>query len=403
MNLNEDQGAFRLTMPIKKSYERIDSDGESHMYIQGLASGVGLDHHGERMAKSAIQAFAKAVSDGTYLPNGDLSLIPLRSGHRKEWDDILGYVTKAEIDDDYNLWIEAELDDSSSTARDLFKKLQRPPRSGRPLQLGLSVGGKIKKANYVWDETVKSRVKTIEDVLLREISVVGSPAYPTAYVEALEKSINWDDISEDKTQESQMTKTDVKEQDEATQTVVTEDTTKTVTTSEQTDDVAKDATTAQSITEPNESQDSEVKKTAEADADPQTELKEKVEGLEKAVGNLTSTLEAIKEQLSKSTEKETDATTEAKADTVEKAFEDRLADVVTNAFAKFKEDNIDPLLSDVQAVKKSVEEIGSQEIDKSFAVRTAKEGEEALEKFRARIEKGEKSIIGAAVREAYVR
>jgi HK97 family phage prohead protease len=391
-------GDFKLTMPIKKSYEK-DIDGVTHMYIAGLASGVGLDHHGERMAKSAIDAFAKAVEEGVYLPNGELSLIPLRSGHRKEWDDILGYVTKAEIDSDYNLWIEAELDETSSTARDLFAKLNAPPQPKKPLQLGFSVGGKIKKAGFELDATTKSRVRVIEDVLLREISVVGSPAYPTAYVEALEKSVNWDEISE-QVQESDMTKdTDVQKSEPIVD--------QTDETEQKTDDVVKADEAAHTSTE-TEVVETKVEKSEEAAADPQAELKTQIADLSKSLTTLTETVNALSEKINKSAEEvKTDVETvvekaeeKVEEESTEKSLAEQVAEAITGALNTFKTENLDPLVSDMQAVKKSVEEIGGESLDKSVAVRTAKEEGDVFEKFTQEVEKT-KNPIGAAVRLGY--
>lgn len=387
---------FKLTMPIKKSFERIDSDGVSHMYIAGLASGTGIDHHNERMSETAIQAFAKAVEEGMYLPNGELSLIPLRSGHRKEWDDILGYVTKAEVDSDNNLWIEAELDENSSTARDLFAKLNAPAKAKRPLQLGFSVGGRIKEAGYEFNTITKEKIRVIKDVLLREISVVGSPAYPTAYVEAFSKAFegeNWDEISE-QVQESNMTKTDVQEQAEVIQTAAATEVTKDAAISEQADNVAKaDETAATIVTE-------EVTKTEEVVAtDPQTDLNAKIDELTKSLASLSE----IVERLSNTTtapvvEVAVEATAPvAEEVAVEKSLEDRVGDALNAALATFKTETITPLLSDLQAVKKSVEEIGSQPMDKSIAVNTAKETDDVFEKFKADAV-ASKNPIGAAIR-----
>lgn len=395
---------FKLTMPIKKCYEK-DIDGVTHMYIAGLASGVGIDHHGERMAASAIQAFAKAVEEGVYLPNGELSLIPLRSGHRKEWDDILGYVVKAEIDSDYNLWIEAELDETSSVARDLFAKLNAPPKPKKPLQLGFSVGGRVKKAGFEFDPMSKSKIRVIEDVLLREISVVGSPAYPTAYVEALEKSVNWDEISE-QVQESEMTKTDVQEQ--AIEPVAaTDEVAKDAAVSEQTDEVAKTEEVNDAAQTPTNSEEAVTKAseedttpTEEAAADPQAELRGQIDNLSKSLDALAETVKTISESLNKSTEEVVTDVKEEVAETVEKSIEDRLADAVTSALTTFKTDHLDPLVSDLQAVKKNVEEIGGQPLDKSVAVASGKDESDVFEKFQERTRKGE-SPIGAAVRLGY--
>lgn len=184
---------FKITCSIAKAYEK--GTGEAiKKYISGLASGVQTDLDGERMAESAILAFQKAIKNGIYLSDGQWSLIPLRSGHRSEWDDVLGWVTGAEIDKDHNLWIEAELDVENPVSTALYKKLTRSPEAGKPVKLGLSVGGSVVDAGYEWDDVANKFCKTYYDVELREVSVVSQPAYPTSYLLALNKSVNWDHL-----------------------------------------------------------------------------------------------------------------------------------------------------------------------------------------------------------------
>lgn len=188
---------FKITCSIAKAYEKGSGD-DIKKYISGLASGVQTDLDGERMAESAIVAFQKAIKNGIYLSDGQWSLIPLRSGHRSEWDDVLGWVTGAEIDKDHNLWIEAELDIENPVSTVLYKKLTRSPEIGKPVKLGLSVGGSVVDAGYEWDDVANKFCKTYYDVELREVSVVSQPAYPTSYLLALNKSVNWDHLSTNK-------------------------------------------------------------------------------------------------------------------------------------------------------------------------------------------------------------
>lgn len=182
---------FKITCSIAKAYERHDG-AVIRKFIGGLASGTQVDLEGERMAETAIQAFQRAIQSGTTLSDGQWSLIPLRSGHRHEWDDVLGWITGANVDAEHNLWIEAELDQENPVAMGLYKKLTRTPELGKPLKLGLSVGGTVLRAGYEPDERGTGLTKVYYDVDLREVSVVSQPAYPTSYLVALAKSVNWE-------------------------------------------------------------------------------------------------------------------------------------------------------------------------------------------------------------------
>jgi phage head maturation protease len=186
---------FKLTCDLRKAYEESSADGTKVKFISGLASGPQVDLEYEQQSKSVLKSFQKAIQEGMYLRSGEHSLIPLRSGHRTEWDDILGYITKAELDDNYNLWITAELEPENPNAELLYKRLTQPKRDGRPVQLGLSVGGKVIRAGHEYNETTKSMIRTYYDVALKEISVVGQPAYPTAFCQAMEKSVKWEAIN----------------------------------------------------------------------------------------------------------------------------------------------------------------------------------------------------------------
>ena len=197
-------GQFHLALPIQKSYS-VTENGETKMVIAGVASGVSVDLESDRMTDAAIHAFQTAVEKGIVDKDGQHSLIPLRTGHRKEWNDVLGYVTKATVDENKNLWIEAELDETSSVARDLFHKLRVGSRPGKPLKLGFSVGGFITKARNEFDTLSKKMVRVIEDVLLDEISVVGQPAFAPSFVDVLNKSTRWEDVPTYYQEENSMT------------------------------------------------------------------------------------------------------------------------------------------------------------------------------------------------------
>jgi HK97 family phage prohead protease len=432
-------GTFKLTLPIQMSYEK-DVDGRSVKFIGGIASGTDLDYDGERMAKSAIEAFVKAIDEGYYLPNGKFTMIPLRSGHRKEWDDILGWVSKAEIDSHNNLWIEAELADTSS-ADDLYKALTTPQRHGRPTELGFSVGGTIRKAGRVWDENTKKSVREIQDVALREISVVGSPAFPTAYVEALYKSVDWDAIplpNEEGSQERDMIAPVEKNddvQDAAKEGPLTDE--QAVALNEEqapaaeaqeekdlaeqgaTTTETQESTTQESANVGNASADSNesAKSTAEVSkTDSQTDTEKAVYWTEEArdlrelVGKMEEQLSEIRRMMGgdKSKVEETDTAAVEKTETVVETETvttksesiDPVVKAVQAALEAFKTEHLNPLVADMQAVKSTVEEMGGEAVDKSLAVRTAKEGEgDAIEKFRSRMKTNKTSNpISEAVR-----
>ena len=390
---------FRMAMPIEKAFEK-EVDGNTRLYIAGLASGTTVDLDEERMAESAIHAFQKAIEDGITLePSGVWSLIPLRSGHRKEWDDILGWVVKAEVDDKKQLWIEAELANTSA-ARDLYTVLTEPQRHGRPVQLGFSVGGKIKKASREWNQERNKSIRVLEEIALGEISVTGRPAFAPSYVEALTKSVNWDKVplTQQEVANNPALKESIMEKD-----VQQVDTGSTTNATAQNTDAAAENANAQvpPVNNPTLS-DTPGSDAAQVQGAPQNgnadvaNLTQQVQSLTQTVQNLQTTVQTLANS-DKSAEKPAQVATVTPDANAEKSVD--IAALLANAFASFKTDTIDPLLTELQTVKSSVAEIAGQPVDKSLSVRRSKEVETAVEKFHEEV-KANKNIspIATAVR-----
>jgi HK97 family phage prohead protease len=364
---------FKLIMQIDQAFEKSADDGSTLRYIGGRASGTNLDLDGERMAQTAIAAFQKAIKEGITLDDGSVSQIPLRSGHRKEWDDILGWVVDAHVDESNDLWIVAELEDTAKAA-DLFTKLTTPQKAGRPNQLGFSVGGKIQKASLLWDSELKRSVRTIEDVALKEISVVGRPAYATAYVEALSKSVNWDDVerpSNEPVKEQPMT---LAESNVSTESV--EETTKEATTAPVVEEVQKDESLADAATEV-------TTETVVETPDYGTQIAT----LSDQVNKLTEAVSLLIGQSEESNKSETveEVTTDVQKSEGNEATETDVAEIVKTAisaaFASFTETVINPINEKLDATKSVIEEIGAQGIDKSLSVVTSKDPANPIDAF----------------------
>lgn len=183
---------FSFMMDIAKSFTALDSEGEEKLIIRGIASGTERDRQGDSFSKEGLLSIKKAVEEGLVDEDGDWTPIPLRSGHRTEWDDILGWVTKADIDENNHLWIEAELDKDSSKALDLHRKLTKGNRHGRKVKLGLSVRGTVTEYHFGFDPEVKKSFPKFDRMQLKEISVTQKPVYPTPVYLAIAKSLTAD-------------------------------------------------------------------------------------------------------------------------------------------------------------------------------------------------------------------
>jgi len=163
----EDAGSFAVTMPLCKVWE--DEDGQ--MRFEGVASSTTLDRQQERMTPQAIQKMA--------LHKG-LELLPSHSAGPLEE---LGVIEETWADNS-QFRVAGRLDPSNPAARRLFEKAA----GGR--QFGLSVGGRVTKAFWRYDEDAGRQVRHIDDVELDHVAVCrpGGAANPDTYLAALAKA-----------------------------------------------------------------------------------------------------------------------------------------------------------------------------------------------------------------------
>jgi phage head maturation protease len=420
-------GQFHLALPIQKSYS-VTENGETKMVIAGVASGVSVDLEADRMTDAAIHAFQSAVEKGVVDKDGQHSLIPLRTGHRKEWNDVLGYVTKATVDEDRNLWIEAELDETSSVARDLFHKLRVGSRPGKPLKLGFSVGGFITKARNEFDALSKKKIRVIEDVLLDEISVVGQPAYAPSFLDVLTKSTRWDDVPTYYQEENSMTlrETTAKRVAEELQkdapavdpsTARVEDEAPQPNDNVNTDNVAEVDATAEVVDPVAEEEAARAAAVEQAKADAQEadtntdaanvefaaesnddnalkELQDQIRALQDTVAQLLAAQQnASAVVVEKAVEEaqpvvvaadQAAETVVVTPDVLNKSNEKLIVDAVTNALVAFKAECLDPLVKELTEVKNTVETIAATPMDKSVAVSPTSAPMGSVEQFRKR-------------------
>lgn len=434
-------GQFHLALPIQKSYS-VTENGETKMVVAGVASGTSTDLEADRMTAAAINAFQKAVEHGIVDNEGVHSLIPLRTGHRKEWSDVLGWVTKATVDENSNLWIEAELDETSSVARDLFHKLRVGSRPGKPLKLGFSVGGFITKARNEYDSALKKTVRVIEDVLLDEISVVGSPAFAPSFVDVLTKSTRWDEVPTYYQGENSMNLLEAAAQAkaeylaklppvEATAETLEKNEAVDVATARvaeenpqpndnvNTDNAAVVDAAAAAATAPAENAapvgvvadgnavdpvaDEEAAREAAADAaraaaaeaNPSAdassesgalkELQNQVRALQDSVAQLLAAQQNVTSQVQPVQKTETPVE-EVTPDVLTKGTQDFVAEAVTNALIAFKTEYLDPMVQEISLVKSTVEEVAKTPIDKSISVEAARTPvSTTVEDFRKRL------------------
>jgi len=155
----EDVNGFDFQFWIEKA--EIDQEPEDSFSITGVASTANVDHDSERMAEPALERMVNIINEKS---------VPLRIEHQKSDNAIIGKVNRAWIDERKKVWIKADLDRNNPAAVMLKNAL----KSGA--KLGLSVGGRVKRAMTELAEGAGKMIKTFYDVILDEVSVTPRPS-----------------------------------------------------------------------------------------------------------------------------------------------------------------------------------------------------------------------------------
>lgn len=167
--------------------EKSDPSGRKRRYICGVASGMQIDAHGERLTKNAVQSMMRQANSGDVLLYNDI--------HGIRDNEDIGILEKAEIlpsgdwKTDFRLY--DEYDDLGSEIVEknekLWKKLNGIPPYTKRRQKGFSIEG------YVPEKSILSMQKdgsqrVIDDVMLDGVVLVPRPAY-NSVIEAVYKCL----------------------------------------------------------------------------------------------------------------------------------------------------------------------------------------------------------------------
>jgi len=193
-SLNSTPQRFKFTLPIIKTRVAIVKDDQGNdveeKFVEGIASGVDVDLHGDEMAPSAIESMADSLKQ---------HVINLNAEHDTSWQSELGELTQLNVSDNYDLEIEAKLN-KMSKANDLWYALTELNK-----KLGLSIGGYVKEFEMVRDGEDEAGFpqwhRKFLNIELDHIAVTSSPAYPKAWVNVISKSLTEDNGLTTKTEE----------------------------------------------------------------------------------------------------------------------------------------------------------------------------------------------------------
>ncbi len=184
---------FNVVVPLEKA----ERDGR--WIITGVASGLGVDNEGHYVTPEGIQRMADQINQ---------SPLPFRDQHNvNSIAEDMGYFYKAEIDKNWNLHVEAELDQDNPNAQYLWNKISKGKK------YGLSVKGKTLGSYRGTDKESGRSVVYHPHPLLDEISAttrpMWSPSLGTVIKKAMDENFSlaangdWTDMSEQNAQGEQ--------------------------------------------------------------------------------------------------------------------------------------------------------------------------------------------------------
>jgi len=166
------------TINTKNEYliEKADSGNHKRRYICGVATGMQVDKHGERLTKNAINSILNQCNSGDLLLYGDV--------HGIRDNEDIGILDKAELlpngdlKTDFRLYDELDnLGDEIVKKNDkLWRKMNGLPPYTKRRQKGFSIEGYVPE-NRIITMDEKGGKRVIDDVLLDGVILVPKPAY----------------------------------------------------------------------------------------------------------------------------------------------------------------------------------------------------------------------------------
>ena len=166
---------FKYTITVEKAEQTEDG-----LYIEGVASGMGVDSQGHEMDPAAIRRFEEQIR--LRAEAGDP--VPYLDWHNeKSVLAELGSVVKASVDEDWNLRIRVRLDESNPAALHLYRSIKDKGK-----KFGMSVKGTAEKWAERFDENQR-RVLRFFDVTLTEVSNTTKPVWTPSFGTVLAKAV----------------------------------------------------------------------------------------------------------------------------------------------------------------------------------------------------------------------
>lgn len=162
--------------------------GAKRRYLEGVASGIMVDGHGERMTQHCIESFQKQAMAGDILLYEGL--------HGVNFIDDVGLLVGSSVDPGTGDWHASfRLYDAADSigpvklerADDVWKQLCGLPPYSKPKQKGFSIEGDIPEGGIkIVDESGR---RVMDDVILDGVVLVNRPAYRDSVAHAVYKAL----------------------------------------------------------------------------------------------------------------------------------------------------------------------------------------------------------------------
>lgn len=171
-----------------KSHAILKEDGgNERRYLTGIASGLDIDGHGERMTEAAVKSFQEQSKSG--------NILLYEGQHGVNFVDDIGKLVDSNVTEsgewvcEFRLY--DELDNMGGVTLEKADKLWRQVNGiapyDHPLQKGFSIEGEIPEGGIVSMDMSGKRI--IDDVTLDGVVVVPRPAYKDSIATAVYKAL----------------------------------------------------------------------------------------------------------------------------------------------------------------------------------------------------------------------
>lgn len=163
-------------------------DGKKQRYFVGIASGMKVDQHGERMTQNAIQDLMTQANSGTVLLFPDL--------HGIKASEDIGILTTAKVMPNGDWYVEFRLYSEEDgipqakldTINVLWAQINGDPPYKKPLQKGFSIEGFIPEGGIL-SMTKDGKNRVIDKIVLDGVILVPRPAYQDGIANAVFKAL----------------------------------------------------------------------------------------------------------------------------------------------------------------------------------------------------------------------